>query len=73
VEWPDDRRPPFAHPVNEYPHNARLVIDRHNRAVRVVKEAVLRVVNGNHKSDIHENATRPPEGLAQGLKALRLD
>jgi hypothetical protein len=46
---------------------------RHNRVVRVVKEAVLKCVDENLRSDIHENTAIGQEGLPDGLKSLRSD
>jgi hypothetical protein len=47
--------------------------ERRNRVVRVVKEAALKFVDENLKSDIHENTTIRQEGLPDGLKSLRPD
>jgi hypothetical protein len=47
--------------------------ERHNRVVRVVKEAVLKFIDENLRSDIHENATVRQEGLPDGLKSLKPD
>jgi hypothetical protein len=49
------------------------MIDGHNRLVRVLKEAVLKFVDGNVRSDIHENTAIGQEGLPDGLKSLRPD
>jgi hypothetical protein len=67
------RRPTFTHLLNEFPPNYKLMTERHNRVVRVVKEAVLKFVDENLRSDIHENTTIRQEGLPDGLKSLRRD
>jgi hypothetical protein len=61
----------FAQLPKEFRANYQLMSERHNGVVRVVREAVLKVVDGNLSSDIEQNTTMPPEGLAQGLKAIR--
>jgi hypothetical protein len=53
--------------------NYQLMTERPNRVARVVKEAVLKFVDGNLKSDVHENTTIGQDGLEGGLRALRPD
>jgi hypothetical protein len=67
------RRPTFAHLLNESPPNYKLMTERHNRVGRVVKEAVLKFVGRNLRSDIHQNTAIGQEGLSDGLKSLRPD
>jgi hypothetical protein len=59
--------------LNEHPSNYELITERHNRVVKVVKEAVLKFVDENLRLDIHENTTIRQEGLPDGLKSLRPD
>jgi hypothetical protein len=47
--------------------------ERHNRVVRAVKEAMLKFVDENLRSDIHENTAIGQDGLPHGLKSLRPD
>jgi hypothetical protein len=47
--------------------------ERHNRVVRVVKDAVLKFVDENLRLDILENTAIGQEGLPDGLKSLRPD
>jgi hypothetical protein len=47
--------------------------EKHNRVARVVRDAALEFVNGNLKSDIHENTNIGQDGLEGGLRALRPD
>jgi hypothetical protein len=65
------QRPTFAHLFNECPPNYELMTERHNRVMKGVKEAVLKFLNENLRSDIHENTTIGQEGLPDGLKTLR--
>jgi hypothetical protein len=67
------RRPTFAHILNECPIDYQMMTERHNRVARVVKEAVLKFVDENLRSDIHENTTIAQEGLPDGLRTLRPD
>jgi hypothetical protein len=68
-----NRRATFAHLLNECPANYQLMTQRHNRVARTVKEAVLKFIDKNLKSDIHENATIAEEGLPGRLRTLRPD
>jgi hypothetical protein len=50
-----------------------MMTERHNRVAQVVKEAVLKFVGENLRSDIHENITIAKERLPDGLRTLRPD
>jgi hypothetical protein len=68
-----ERKSTLAHLLNECPPNYPLMTQRHNRVAKVVREAVLKFVAGDLKSDIHENTAIQVDGLPEGLRALRPD
>jgi hypothetical protein len=69
------RRPIFQHPLNQCPLNYQLMIDRHDRAMNVlrvakaVKKGVLMLVAANLTSETHQNILIQQEGLPAELRA----
>jgi hypothetical protein len=69
----NQRHPTLAHILNKCTRNFRLMTERHNQVAKVVREAVIKYVGQDLRSDITENQPIQEEGLAQHLAAKRPD
>jgi hypothetical protein len=68
-----DKKPTFAHLLNDCTKNLGLMIQRHNRLATVIRTAVANFVGNRLTSDIRENTTFELEGLSTDTRDLRPD
>jgi hypothetical protein len=66
-------RQTLAHALNKCTPNFPLMTDRHNRVVKVVRDAVIKFSGESLQSNIDENQPIPQEGLSEGVKMQRPD
>jgi hypothetical protein len=68
-----ERRPTFAHILNECTPNYPMMTKRHNRLAEVVRRSVMRFLENDLRSEIQQNGSVRQEGLREDLGRLRPD
>jgi hypothetical protein len=68
-----EKKPTFAHLLNECTKNLGLMTKRHNRLATMIKKAVVQFVGPQLRSDVRENTTFDVAGLTPRVRNLRPD